>query len=212
MKPYYERNGITIYHGDCRDHLGLHDPDVMLTDPPFGIGYYAGNWAHRSLPRAFAGDESSALRDQVLIWWHPRPALVFGSWKTPRPLETRMVLIWDTKGANGMGALDLPWKPAHQEIYVIGKGFSGHRGTDVLSVAPVQSTAKNGRLHPAQKPVRLLALLMDKCPPGVVLDPFMGSGSTLVAAKQEGREAVGIEIEERYCEIAANRLAQEVLF
>ena len=68
-----------------------------------------------------------------------------------------------------------------------------------------------GRMHPTEKPVSLVAALLDKSPPGVVLDPFMGSGTTLRAAKDMGRKAIGIEIDERYCEIAANRMAQECL-
>jgi site-specific DNA-methyltransferase (adenine-specific) len=122
-----------------------------------------------------------------------------------------MVLIWDTKGALGMGDLSLPWKPAHQEVYVIGAGFTGQRTSDVLCYAPVQAKAANGRVHPHQKPVNLLCDLISKCPPGTVLDPFMGSGSTLRAAKDLGRKAIGIEVDEAYCEIAARRMGQEVL-
>ena len=118
-----------------------------------------------------------------------------------------MLLIWDTKGANGMGDLSIPWKPSHQEIYVWGSGFVGHRGSDVLSFPPEQSF---GRDHPHAKPVDLMQELVGKTT-GTVLDPFMGSGTTLVAAKNLGRKAIGIEIEERYCEIAALRCSQGVL-
>jgi len=123
-----------------------------------------------------------------------------------------MVLVWDTKGALGMGDLSLPWKPSHQELYVIGSGFSGPRTSDVLCFPPVQSMAANGRVHPHQKPVDLLQALVAKCPPGVVADPFMGSGSTLVAAKALGRRAIGVEVDESYCEVAAKRCAQGVLW
>ena len=80
-----------------------------------------------------------------------------------------------------------------------------------LRFAPVQSMARNGRVHPHEKPVELMRALLAKCPPGIILDPFMGSGTTLRAAADLGRKAIGIEIEERYCEIAAKRLAQGVL-
>jgi len=143
--------------------------------------------------------------------WGGRPALVFGTWRAPRPRATRTLLVWDTKGALGMGDLSIPWKPAHQEIYVLGHGFKGRRTSDVLSYPPVQSMAANGRVHPNEKPVDLLQDLIGKCPPGVIVDPFCGSGSTLRAAKNMGRKAIGVELDERYCEIAAERLGQEVL-
>ena len=110
-----------------------------------------------------------------------------------------------------MGDLSLPWKPSHEEIYVLGSGFSGPRTSDVLRYPPVQSMAANGRLHPLEKPVGLLRMLLAKCPSGTVIDPFMGSGPTLIAAKDAGRRAVGIEIDEHYCEIAAQRLSQQTL-
>lgn len=209
MTPYYEHGGISIYHGDCRDVLPIITADVLLSDPPYGIAYKSEHAG--VLPRFIQGDESIELRDTVLDWWGQRPALIFGSWRAVRPADTRMVLIWDTGGALGMGALDLPWKPSHQEIYVLGRGFSGQRTSDVISVPPVQSMASNGRVHPHEKPVDLLLTLLWKCPLGAVLDPFVGCGSTLLAAKRIGRSAIGIEIEERYCEIAAKRLAQDVL-
>lgn len=208
-KPYYQDDAVTIYHGDCRDILpSLPRVDLVLTDPPYGIDYESGHKA--SLPRSIKGDEDTALRDYVLEWWQG-PALVFGTWRIPRPKGTRMLLIWDTLGALGMGDLSLPWKPSHQEIYALGNGFQGRRTSDVLSYPPVQSSAWRGRLHPHEKPIPLLRDLLGKCPAGVVLDPFMGSGTTLRAAKDLGRLAIGIEIEERYCEIAAKRMSQTVM-
>ncbi len=219
MKPYYEADGITIFHGDCLENVeiggGWRDADVLLTDPPYGIGWQSGHAG--TLPRNIKGDTDTSERDRALELWYARdavphrPALVFGSWQSPRPERTKMVLIWDTKGALGMGDLSLPWKPAHQELYVLGRAFLGPRTSDVLCFAPVQSMAANGRTHPHEKPVDLLKALLRKCPPGVVADPFMGTGATLVAAKQLGRRAIGVEGEERYCEVAANRLSQGVM-
>jgi DNA modification methylase len=210
LTPYYQDSHCTIYHGDCREVLpGLEPVDLVLTDPPYGIAYNSGH--EGSLPRSIAGDLDTSARDDALRLLDGLPAFVFGSWKIAPPTGTRMALVWDTKGALGMGALDLPWKPSFQLIFILGIGFEGHRGGDVLRFAPVQSTARNGRKHPNEKPALLLLELLSKHSGKVVLDPFMGSGTTLRAAKDLGRKAIGVEIEERYCEIAAKRLAQEVL-
>jgi hypothetical protein len=211
LKPYYEKDGITIYHGDARGILPAIAGDILVFDPPFGIEYESGWDSPRGMARSIAGDNSTAVRDFCIDWSAGRPALVFGSWKIPRPPQTRMLLVWDTLGALGMGDLSLPWKPSHQEIYVLGTGFTGDRGSDVIQCPPVQSTAKNGRLHPHEKPVRLMKELLRKCPERTIVDPTCGSGSTLRAAKDLGRKAIGIELEERYCEIAARRLDQSVL-
>jgi DNA modification methylase len=208
LKPYYEDEFATLFHGDCREVLPSLPGDVLVMDPPFGIAYDSG-W-DSTMARSIEGDDSTVARDAVLSCWGDFPAIVFGSWKAPRPEATRMVLIWDTLGALGMGDLSLPWKPAHQEIYVLGSGFNGPRTTDVLSIPPVQSMAKNGRVHPHQKPLALMLELIRKCPDGTITDPFAGSGSTLVAAKKLGRRSFGWEIDERYCAIAASRLRQKV--
>lgn len=108
-----------------------------------------------------------------------------------------------------MGDLSLPWKNSTQEIYVIGSGFVGRRLGNVLRFAPEQAT---GRLHPHQKPVDLMMKLIQSVPSAsIIVDPFAGSGSTLVAAKQLGRRAIGVEIDQSYCRAAAERLSQEVL-
>uniref|UniRef100_A0A6M3Y4N1 Putative methyltransferase n=1 Tax=viral metagenome TaxID=1070528 RepID=A0A6M3Y4N1_9ZZZZ len=212
FEPYYDRDGILILRGDCREILPHLPPvDLVLTDPPYGIGYSSGYGGDAWGDGSIQGDEGHGLRDKILGMTNA-PFLVFGAWRVPPPPGTRMALVWDQKGALGMGALDLPWKPSFQMIFVGGKGFHGRRDGAVLRCAPVQSMAKNGRVHPHEKPVPLLKLLLLKSPPGVVLDPFMGSGTTLVAARDLGRQAIGIEIEERYCAIAKRRLAQGVLF
>jgi DNA modification methylase len=216
MKPYYQDASCTIYHGDCRDCIACIPPvDVIVTDPPYGIEF-ATNHKRSGIGASWhgtviAGDDETALRDQVLSWWDGRPALVFGSWKAPKPEGVRTVLIWDKGPASGMGDLSIPWKASWEEIYVIGRGFAGHRGEGVLKGFTIVGWETRGRTHPNEKPVSLMRELIGKCPGGTILDPFMGSGSTLRAAKDMGRCAVGIEIEERYCEIAAKRLRQSVM-
>lgn len=208
--PYYADERVALYHGDCREITAWLDADVLVTDPPYGVAYNSGR-RRDTLAASIVGDTSTDLRDEALARWGDRPALVFGTWRIPRPTGTRARLIWDTKGALGMGDLSIPWKPSDQEVYVLGAGFRGRRDSNVLRHAPVQSMSRGGRTHPHEKPVPLLAALIGKCPPGVIADPFAGSGSTLVAAKMLGRPTVGIEQDERYCEIAAKRLSQEVL-
>lgn len=212
MKPYYQQDGITIYHGDCRDTRRLWECSVMVTDPPYGIDYSTG-WNGRHSSTKIEGDESTFLRDIVLQEWRTGPALVFGSWRVPKPVHTRAVLIWEKGEHVGMGDLALPWKPNVEEIYVIGYGFTGRRSGSVLRHLAVAGCVgkRTSRFHPTEKPVSLMVTLIQRTPDGwSILDPFMGSGTTLVAAKNLGRQAIGIELEECYCEIAANRLAQQV--
>jgi DNA modification methylase len=208
VTPYYTDETVTLWHGDCREVTAWLEADVLVTDPPYGIGYHsnAPRCSVRGVARSIAGDDDTSVRDEILTRWGSRPALVFGTWRRPRPIGTHTRLIWDTGGALGMGDLSVPWKPSDQEVYVIGRGFTGPRTTNVLAYPPVQSMARNGRLHPHEKPVALLRDLIRKCPPGTIADPFAGSGTTLVAARLEGRRAVGVEIDEAHCELIARRL------
>ena len=209
MALYYEDDYVTLYHGDSLEVAEWLEADVLVTDPPYGVDYQSGS-RRQKLAASILNDKDTAVRDGVLSLWGDRPALVFGSWKIPRPEGTHTRLIWDTKGALGMGNLAVPWKPSDQEIYVIGGPFEGRRSSNVLTFAPVQSTAKNGRVHPHQKPVPLMRELLGKTL-GKIADPCAGSGSTLVAAAEMGRHAVGVELDERYCEQIALRLSEQPL-
>lgn len=122
---YYADNHVTLYLGDCREITEWLSGNVLVTDPPYGIAYRSGH--EGALPRFIAGDTDTTLRDYALALWGSRPALVFGTWRAERPEGTHTRLIWDTKGALGMGNLSVPWKPSDQEIYVLGHGFTGPR-------------------------------------------------------------------------------------
>lgn len=203
MTPYYADDLVTLYHGDARD--GLPDADVLVTDPPYGMAYESG-WTGSSI----ANDHDASTRDAVLQAWGSGPALVFGRWSVVKPAATRHLLIWDKGDWPGMGDLALPWGPSTEEIYVLGSGFVGSRKGSILRDQNRPSGPQ--AFHPNEKPVGLMSRRLEACPASwLVLDPFAGSGSTLVAAKNLGRRSVGIELDEAHCERAALRLSQEVL-
>jgi hypothetical protein len=209
MNPYYTDDHVTLYHGDCLSLTEWLAADVLVTDPPYGYSH-ASNWDGAFKGEVIANDLDLSTRDGVLALWGRRPALAFGSWRMPKPIGTHTVLTWDKGPASGMGNLAIPWKPNTEEVYVIGSGFTGNRDSSVLSGHSVVTWASKGREHPNMKPVTLMEALILKTV-GTVADPFTGSGSTLVAAKQLGRKAIGVELDERYCEITANRLCQDIL-
>jgi len=209
MGIYYQDDFVTLYHGDClTEHREWLEADVLVTDPPYGMAYESNRVKGRA-SQAVANDMTTEVRDAALEAWGNRPAIAFGKWNVPRPANVRARLIWSKGDDPGMGDLTFPWGNSEEEIYVLGKGFKGKRGPNVLihNKPPVS----NREAHPTPKPVPLMERLIEKCPPGVIADPFAGSGATLVAAKNLGRKVIGVELEERYCEIIAKRCAQEVL-
>lgn len=210
MTPYFTDGLVTLYLGDARDVTEWRAADVLVTDPPYGQNYrssHAPDWS--PLARAIVGDEDTSTRDAILDAWGDRPRVVFEGRDAP-PLTPRVArLIWHKPGA-GMGNLAVPWQPDYEFISVNGRGFTGTRSSSVLT-NPLREFRGHQR-HPHAKPVGLLEALIVKCPPGVVADPFAGSGSTLLAARNLGRHAIGVEVEERYCELAASRLAQQTIF
>ena len=220
MKPYYADETVTLYHVDCREVTEWLAADVLVTDPPYGIAWVqgrlggAGGIQRRreaaARGQSIAGDESVSARDDILLRWADRPALVFGSWRLPRPEGTAHRLIWHKAGRYS-AVSPHPFFPNDEEIYVIGRGWVGPPLASIITTTE-QRSMEPGRIgHPTPKPLTLMERLIAKCPPGIIADPFAGSGSTLVAAKALGRTAIGVELEERYCEAAARRLSQGVL-
>lgn len=208
--PYYEGDGVTLYLGDCLEVTEWLTADVLVTDPPYG--YFVDHRAVRKSP--IAGNGDTAARDRVLSLWGVRPACMFGQWKAARPTRTGQVLIWDKTDGLGPGRGDLAnaFGVSHEEIYLIGDWRkTGKRQGSVIRTTQGIMWLTETSGHPTPKPVALMERLIDAAPPGVIADPFAGSGSTLVAARNLGRKAIGVEIEERYAEIIARRLDQAVL-
>jgi len=222
--PYYDRDGITIYHGDCLDLCSeLPQANLLIADPPFFMPaqHYAARseWARAwgdtaILARWWSGTLDLLVRrladsGSVFVFCDDESYPVFYP-----PLYIRFsalsALVW-TKGRIGMGS---PWRHSFEFILHARTANSKWRGSagesDVLNFSPV---AVADRDHPVSKPRPLLSKLIAVSTDAgdLILDPFMGGGSTLDAARDLGRRAIGIEIEERYCEIAAKRLAQGVL-
>ena len=216
MSLYYQDELVTLWHGDCLEATEWLKADVLITDPPYGIGYVS-NFCRSGKVRKYGktkpiqGDKDQGIRDKILELWDG-PALVFGSWKIDRPKNTRHLLIWDKGNTPGMGDLSLPWGPGHEEIYVIGSDWVGPRRSNVYRVPTLSAGSHNRPNHPTPKPIGLMEQLISYSPPGVIADPFAGSGTTLVAASNLGRAAIGYELEEAYCEIIAQRLAAKTLF
>lgn len=204
MSLYYEDDYVQLHLGDCRAVRGWTGADVLVTDPPYGVAYSSG-WVKKD--RKIAGDHDPAVRDHVLAEWGDRPALVFGSWRVPRPANTLQRIVWDKDGDPGMGDLSMPWGNGDEEVYVLGRGWTGARRSNIIRCPkPPIATRPD---HPTPKPVALMEALIERCPPGVIADPFAGSGATLIAARNLGRKAIGVEVEEKYCELIVSRLSQQ---
>ena len=246
MKPYYgPHNGITIYHGDCREILPTLEPvDLVLTDPPYSSGGAMRSDRNQSTSAKYQlsgtkvshGEFSGDNRDQrsLTLWLSfcfadvlkvARPGtalLAFIDWRNlPCVIDAVQVAGWVYRGI-------IPWDKTEQVRpdkgwfaaqceYIVTASYGpivrGHLAEGICQRGylrfPVEIQDKE---HITQKPIRLIKeILRTRDEWQTVLDPFMGSGTTLVAAKDLGRRAIGIEIEERYCEIAAKRLQQEVL-
>lgn len=216
MTPYYDHGGITLYCGDCREVREWLEADVLITDPPYGMSFVSTRTTRRD---AIANDNSADTRDEALaLWGACKPAALFGTWKVERPRATSQVLVWDKSDGvgPGMGDWSAAFGTSHEEIYLLGSWPKRDRRrpsvlrTAVCMGGPDGLVAVTG--HPTPKPVGLMSLLVSAAPDGIIADPFAGSGSTLVAAKECGRRAIGVELREDYCETAVRRLRQEVLF
>lgn len=220
MTPYYDDGQVTIYHGDARDILPhLPHYDAVVTDPPYGVTFEGKNTKHttrRDDGYTLIEDTPEYVQDVIvpivkgIVDAGKRVVLTPGirnMFLYPKP--DGVGTIFYPSGA-GLGRWGFT---CSQPIFYYGKDpylatGQGHRPD---SFSTTESAPDNG--HPCPKPIKTMRWLVNKAslPGETIIDPFMGSGTTLRAAKDLGRRAIGIEIEERYCEIAVKRLAQSVL-
>jgi site-specific DNA-methyltransferase (adenine-specific) len=209
MKPYYEHAGITIYHGDCREILPQLVPvDLVLTDPPFGVGIEYESFEDSqanvkalidsSLPLIFASAKVVLIATGIKsMWLYPQPD-------------------WILHHFNPGGERSSPWGfTCTMPVLVYGKCPYLSRG---LGSRPDSFWARPRTIqtlgHPCAKHEDVWMWFLHRgsaLHSDIILDPFMGSGTTLRVAKDTGRKAIGIDIEEKYCEIAAERMQQEVI-
>ena len=197
VTPYYDHGGVTIFHGDCREVLPSIAVDTIVTDPPYGLGdrWSGGTWAADPMyADARRWDQTVYVGLSDLIA-RARQAIVWGGNYYPLP-PSRCWLAWEKSSRlPTMADLELAWTNLDRPS----KSWTEDRNPD------------GKRFHPTQKPLSLMRWCLGFVDGTEVVDPFMGSGTTLVAAKERGLRAVGIELSERYCEIAAKRLSQETL-
>lgn len=215
-RPYYEDEFVTLFHGDCLEVTDWLEADVLVTDPPYGIAYstrlsYGGKYKGGiNQKNAIANDTNIDFRNKVLNMWADKPFIVFGSWRIKRPDDIDQMLIWHKKGMPP-GPANSAFITQHEEIYVKGKGFrkSSPPLYSVIATNEHRPSAVVEIGHPTPKPIKLMETLIDRCVQGVIADPFAGSGATLIAARNLGRKVIGVELEEKYCEIIARRLSQQ---
>jgi site-specific DNA-methyltransferase (adenine-specific) len=228
VRPYYDESGIVIYHGDCRDLLPeLGAIDALLADPPFGFGAYPtdreldpatffGGVAPRtvalmSYPEILVGwcVKVGRVPNEWITWWPSNATLKAGGRHKDVPRETECIGVFGGVFADGVRQARADNRPR-----VNGEVADTVRAGDVWrDPSPGLGFNHAERLHPNEKPLSLMVKLVALCSREgeLVVDPTMGSGTTLRAAKDLGRRAIGIDLVEANCEIAAKRLRQEVL-
>jgi len=209
MTPYYQDDAVTIYHGDCREvRVGA---DAVVSDPPYGMRWCVDTTRFSGGSASAKAQRGAGRSDRMPVagddrQFDPRPWLAFdhvvlwGSNHYAQRLPVGTTLVWLKRYDGAFGTFlsdaEVAWQKGGHGVYCF-RDLSNN------------ATARQ-RVHPTQKPLALMQWCVSRTS-GTVLDPYMGSGTTLRAAKDLGRKAIGIEIDERYCEIAAQRMQQEVL-
>jgi site-specific DNA-methyltransferase (adenine-specific) len=199
MRPYYQDDAVTIYHGDCREVLPTLEPvDFIYADPPYGVGKadwdgaYLTGWEKLAIEKSAGGVVANVGTKSI--------AIAIGAFGDA---YRDLFYGWNK---NGMTRSSIGF----MNVIVALVAGNVSKGQNFAQFSICDKTRKD---HPSPKPIEYMQCVLRRFTSegDIILDPFSGSGSTLVAAKNSGRKAIGIEIEEKYAEIAARRMAQEVL-
>lgn len=236
--PYYSDESVTLYHGRAEDILPRIETGSLggvITSPPYNMGDMSGGYANLAGGYATYKDQMEhaayvewqqlilsecwrAISDQGAIFYNHKPRIRNGLLWTPLELSPslplRQIIIWARSSGNNWSETHL--MPLHEWIMLFAKpGFRFSKATSTVGdVWRVHHQGADRPNHPAPFPLGLAAraaTILAESSQGPILDPFAGSGTTLRAAKDIGRKAIGIELDESYCEMAAQRLTQEVL-
>ena len=212
MKPYYQDDAVTLYHGDCKEIVPqLGKFDLLLTDPPYGIkaDKGMGAWKDRFKRPVYTGDWDSKRPDDLDVYLESSDThIIWGGnyFSDVLPVQKKW-LVWNKlQSMPTYSDAELAWTSL--------EGVSVRMFT--INVKSILNNEK-GRFHPTQKPLCLMEWCIElsdksnKTPVQTILDPFAGSGTTGRAAKDLGRKCTLIEREEKYCEIIVKRMQQEVL-
>jgi DNA modification methylase len=200
-EPYYQDSLVTIYNADCREMAFAFDGSpCMVTDPPYGHGerWQGGTWASNPMYADALKWDRAAFDNETLCRMVKRckASIIWGGNYYTLP-PSRCWLAWEKSSRMPtLADFELAWTSLDRPA----KAYREDRNPD------------GQRLHPTQKPLNLMQWCIGFLPAGDIVDPFAGSGTTLLAAKNLGRRAVGIEVSEKYCEIAAERCRQETLW
>lgn len=223
VKWYYSDDAVCIAHGDCREILpSLPKVDLVLTDPPYNVGYHYDSYTDDLAPEDYQQLLSDVLSQPSCVIHYPESICML-AWVLEE--QPRKLVAWVYPSNTARQWRSIAWFGIAPDFDLDGQDYrnpedsriarriaNGERARlyDWWEIDQIKNVSAEKTAHPCQIPEAVMQRIVKITPAQTILDPFMGSGTTLRAAKDLGRKAIGIEIDEKYCEIAAKRMAQEV--
>jgi len=224
MKPYYEDESVTIYNADWREvsHwvFQSHESAVVVSDPPYNIGYHYESYNDNMREDQYLDLLASMYSKRMVMVNYPETTISLALWLREAPMK---IVSWVYNSNTPRQHRSISWFGCKPDLSLSGQPY---KNIEDKRIQQRISDGKEARLydwwyedqvknvsdektdHPCQIPLSLMKRILTITPAATYIDPFMGSGTTLRAAKDLNRKAIGIEIEERYCEIAAKRMSQ----